>query len=145
MLDEVLVLRRERSGKMAVDIEFADDFAMHKHGHNDFGFGFEGTGEVTGILTHVVYYDCLAHWKRPRRKCLDSVECECAASWPPRNGPRTSTRRLRVHRVLLQHVEANPVVLQHAIVQQLCHGLHQFGSPARCFRQLADFVANFFE
>ena len=121
MLDEVLVLRRERGGKMAVDIELSDDFAIHKYGHNDFGLCFERTREVTRVLTDIVYYHCLPTGSG---RAANTLVQRDARMWGHGTfeGSQNKYRRLRSG---LEHVEPNPVVFQHPIVQKLCHVSHE--------------------
>jgi hypothetical protein len=54
------VVGGEGGEEMAVNIQLADDFLFDEDGDDDFGFGFEGTGEVTRIGADVVNDDGLA-------------------------------------------------------------------------------------
>ena len=71
MLDEFLMLDGKRGGEVAVDVEFADDLAVSKDWHHDFGLGLERTGEISRIFADVVDDDRLARWRQPRRRCPD--------------------------------------------------------------------------
>ena len=54
MLHEFLMFSGEGGGKVAVDVEFANNFAVHKHRNDDFRFGFKRAGEIARIFGHVV-------------------------------------------------------------------------------------------
>jgi hypothetical protein len=41
MFAELAIVGAESSEEVGVDVKFADDLAVSKDGHNDFGFGFE--------------------------------------------------------------------------------------------------------
>ena len=46
---ELAVFGAEGGGKMTVDVEFADNFAVHEDRDNNFGLGFERAGQVAGV------------------------------------------------------------------------------------------------
>ncbi len=54
------VVGAESGEEVAVDVEFTDDFPFCEDGYDDFGFGFERTGEIAGVFIDVVYDDGLA-------------------------------------------------------------------------------------
>ena len=45
---------------VAIDVDFANDFALRVDGDNDLGFGLDGAGEIERIGVHVVYDNRLA-------------------------------------------------------------------------------------
>ena len=46
---ELAIAGAEGGEEVGVDVEFTDDFAVNEDGDDDFGFGFEGAGEIAGI------------------------------------------------------------------------------------------------
>ncbi len=57
MFAEFAVSGAEGGEEVGVDIEFTDNFAVDEDRDDDFGFGFEGTGEIAGIAGDVVNDD----------------------------------------------------------------------------------------
>src|SRR5579863_1034384 len=140
VLDETLIFGSKRGREMAVNVEFANHSAMDKDGHNNFRFSFERAGQITRIFAHIVDYHGF------------SARCRRATNALMQRNPRVRRHgalegserehgRLRTH---LQHIEADPVVFQHAVVQQLDHLLHQVLRGERGRGKLAHFVADFF-
>src|SRR5271157_33438 len=60
MLDQLAVLRCERSRSVAVNVEFADHLALHEHWRHDLGTGLDGARKITGIGVDVVNHDGLS-------------------------------------------------------------------------------------
>lgn len=60
MFAEFAVVGAERGVEVGVDVEFADYFFVNEDGDHDFGFCFEGTGQVAGIGIDVVDDDSFA-------------------------------------------------------------------------------------
>src|SRR5258706_14753675 len=54
---EFAVVGAEGGEEVGVDVEFADDFAADENGDDDFGFGFEGAGEIARVGVDVVNDD----------------------------------------------------------------------------------------
>jgi len=116
---------------VGVDVEFADDFAADKDGNDDFGFGFEGAGEVAGVGVDVVDDDGFAaggrgaadplveRYARVRRHgALERAEDEHVAAFP------------------FEDVEADPVVAGELFMKQGDDGFHEsfagYGGPGEC-------------
>jgi hypothetical protein len=60
VLAEFAVVRAKGSLKVRVNIEFARNFAVDEDGNDNFGLGFERTGEIAGIGIDVVHDDRLS-------------------------------------------------------------------------------------
>ena len=60
MLAELAVVGTKRCVKVGIDVEFADDLAVRKDGHDDFGLGFERTGQIARVGANVVDDDGFA-------------------------------------------------------------------------------------
>src|SRR5690242_5088449 len=142
VLDQFPVVISESGGKMAVDIQFAGHLAADEYRHHDFRFGFGGAGEITAVHAHVIDYHCLSG--RSGRAANTLIQWNAGMRrHGALQGPQDQHAGLRVHRFLLQHVEAHPVVLEHAIVQQLHYFPHQVIHRARRLIEPVDLVLNF--
>lgn len=60
VLDQFAILILERSGEMAVDIEFPDHLTADKYRDYDFRFGLERACEVAVILADIIHNNGLA-------------------------------------------------------------------------------------
>ena len=58
------------SKEVGVDIKFTRDFAMTENWNDDFGFGFEGAGEIARIVVDVVHDD---GFSRAGRSAADAL------------------------------------------------------------------------
>src|SRR5882672_2839169 len=54
---ELAVVWAEGGEKVAVNVEFADDFSFCENGHNNFGFCLERAGEVARVFVYVIHDD----------------------------------------------------------------------------------------
>ena len=54
MLAELAVVGTKRCVKVGIDVEFADDLAVRKDGHDDFGLGFERARKIAGVGADVI-------------------------------------------------------------------------------------------
>jgi len=117
---EFAVVGAEGGEEVGVDVEFADDFAADEDGDDDFGFGFEGAGEVAGVGVDVVDDDGFAAGGRGaadalvegdagvgRHCAFERAEDEGVASFP------------------FEHVEADPVVAGEFFVEKGDDGFHE--------------------
>ena len=104
---------------MGVDVEFADDFAADEDGNDDFGFGFEGAGEVAGVGVNVVDDDGSAAGGSGAADAL--VEGNAGVG---RHGAFEGAEDERVAAFPFEHVEADPVVAGELFVEEGDDGFH---------------------
>ena len=114
-------IARAKSGEeVGIDVEFTDDFAVDEDGDDDFGFGFEGAGEIAGIAGDVVNDDGHAAAGRGAANAL--VERD-AGVW--RHGALEGAEDEDIAGgFVLEHVEANPIVFGELAVEEhddVCH------------------------
>ena len=120
MFAEFAVVGAEGGVEVGVDVEFADDFAADEDGDDDFGFGFEGAGEIAGVGIDVVDDDGFAAGDSGaadalvegnagvgRHRAFEGAEDERFASFP------------------FEHVEADPVVAGEFFVEKGDDGFHE--------------------
>jgi hypothetical protein len=116
---------------VGVDVEFADDFAANKDGNDDFGFRFEGAGEVAGVGVDVVDDDGFAAGGRGAANAL--VERYARVG---RHGAFERAEDKHVAAFPFEHVEADPVVAGELFVKQRDDGFHESfagcGGPGEC-------------
>jgi hypothetical protein len=126
VLAEMAVVGSEGGEKVGVDVEFADDFAVEKNGNDDFGFGFEGAGEIAWVGMDIIDDDGLAGGGSGATDALIK-----------RDAGVTSDGALEVAEdedvgFLFEHVEADPVVASELFVEESDHGFHEgFGGGGR--------------
>src|ERR1700677_2799711 len=140
VLDETLIVESKCGGKVAIDIQFADDFAVGKDGHNNFRFGFERAGEISRIFGYIIDYHSFAARRCGAANALVERDSR-VRSHGALESAEAQHRRLRAG---LQQVKADPVVFQHAVVQQLDHLLHQVLRRGRGRGEVGHFLAQFF-
>jgi len=117
---EFAVVGAEGGREVGIDVEFADDFAADEDGDDDFGFGFEGAGEIAGVGIDVVDDDDFAAGDSGaadalvegnagvgRHRAFEGAEDERFASFP------------------FEHVEADPVVAGEFFVEKGDDGFHE--------------------
>src|SRR5579871_4631906 len=126
---------------MAVDIQFAGDLSLHKNRDYDFRLGFERAGEVARILADVVHHDGFAAGGGGAADALVQRYASVRRHRPDKR-VQHQYRRLRAG---FQHVEADPVVFEHALVQYLAHAMHEFFRSWHRTGQLRDLVTNLFD
>ena len=114
------VVGAEGGEEVGVDVEFADDFAVDEDGDDDFGFGFEGAGEVAGVGVDVVDDDGFAAGGRCAADAL--IERNAGVG---RHGAFEGAEDERVAAFPFEHVEADPVVAGEALVEKGDDGFHQ--------------------
>ena len=121
------IVDTEGGGTMAVDIEFAFHFAANENGDDDFGFGFGGAGEVARVGVHVVDDDGFSGGSGSTADAL--IERDASV-----RGHRAFERAEFEHVFIfgIDHVEADPVVLQQVFVEQRDDRRHEslFGGGA---------------
>jgi len=117
---EFAVVGAEGGEEVGVDVEFADDFAADEDGHDDFGFGFEGAGEIAGVGVDVVDDDGFAAGGSGAADAL--VEGDAGVG---RHGAFEGAEDERVAAFPFEHVEADPVVAGEFFVEQGDDGFHE--------------------
>src|ERR1035438_8196952 len=139
VLDELAVVGGKRRGLMAVDIEFSDDLAFYKNRSDDFGLGFERTGEIAGIAIHIVddhglgggnggAADPLMQWNARVRSCRSHVGSE-------------NEHGLGTVCAFFEHVEADPVVMLEQFLQALDDHRHQVLSVFGGVREIGQLIS----
>jgi len=116
---EFAVVGAEGGEEVGVDVEFAGDFAADEDGDDDFGFCFEGTGEVAGVGVDVVDDDGFAGSGRGAADAL--VEGDSGVG---RHGAFKGAENEGVAAFPFEHVEANPVVPGEVFVEKRDDGFH---------------------
>src|SRR5260370_14290677 len=141
VLNDVLIFGSESSREVAVDIQFAHYFPTNKDWDDNFGLSFKGTSEITWVFADVVDNDCPAAGSGSAADTL--IERNSSVR---RHGPFEGIEhehgRLRSR---FEHVEAHPVVFEHALVQKLDHLLHENMDRGRRLCQFGDLVTNFLD
>ena len=120
MFAEFAVVGAEGGEEVGVDVEFADDFAADEDGDDDFGFGFEGAGEIAGVGVDVVDDDGFAAGGRSAADAL--VERNAGVG---RHGAFERAEDERVASFPFEHVEADPVVASELFVEKGDDGFHE--------------------
>jgi hypothetical protein len=117
---EFAVVGAEGGEEVGVDVELADDFAADEDGDDDFGFGFEGAGEVAGVGVDVVDDDGFAGGGGGAADAL--VEGNAGVG---RHGALEGAEDERVAAFPFEHVEADPVVAGELFVEKRDDGFHE--------------------
>ena len=120
MFAENAVVRAEGSEEMGVDVEFTDDFAMDEYGDDDFGFGFEGAGEIAGVGADVVDDDGFTAGGSGAADAL--VKGDAGVG---RHGALERAEDEGVAAFPFEHVEADPVVAGELFVKKSDDGFHE--------------------
>jgi hypothetical protein len=111
---EGAIFGAESGSEVGVDVEFADDFAALEDGDDDFGFGFDGAGEITGIGGDVIDDDGFAGGSSGTADALIERDASVRGHGAF-EGTEDENGRLSS---LLEHVEADPVVAGEFAVEQ---------------------------
>lgn len=111
---------------MAVDVDFADDFAVCVDGHDDLGFGFDGAGEITRVGMDVVDDDGLVlRYGGSADALMDGDACVLGG----RATEGAEDEHFSV--VGVEHVEACPVVMRQVrrddVDDEVLQGLERWG------------------
>jgi len=117
---EFAVVGAEGGEEVGVNVEFADDFAADEDGDDDFGFGFEGAGEVAGVGVDVVDDDGFAAGGSGAADAL--VERDAGVG---RHGAFEWAEDESVAAFPFEHVEADPVVAGEFFVEKGDDGFHE--------------------
>jgi hypothetical protein len=117
---EFAVVGAESGEEVGVNVEFADDFAADEDGDDDFGFGFEGAGEVAGVGVDVVDDDSFAAGGSGAADAL--VERDAGVG---RHGAFEGAEDESVAAFPFEHVEADPVVAGEFFVEKGDDGFHE--------------------
>ena len=138
---EFAVVGTEGGEEVGVDVEFADDFAADEDGDDDFGFSFEGAGEIAGVGVNVVDDDGLAAGGCGAADTL--VERNAGVR---RHGAFEGAEDERVAAFPFEHVEADPVVAGELFVEKSDDGFHEgfaggsgFGERVELWDQIGGF------
>jgi len=118
---EEAIVGAEGSEEMGVDIEFTGDFAVMEDGDNDFGFGFEGAGEIARIVGDVVDDDGFAGAGRGATNALIERDARVGSHGALEGAEKKSG----VIGVFTKHVEADPVVFGELAVKECDDVLHE--------------------
>ena len=123
---EFTVVGAEGGDEVGINVQFADDFAVDEDGDNDFGFSFEGAGEIAGIGIDVVDDDGFAGRGRGAADALvegdTSVRSHGAFEGAENEGARG----------MFQEVEADPIVAGELFVEEGDDAGHEgFGGGGR--------------
>jgi hypothetical protein len=138
---EFAVVGAEGGEEVGVDVEFADDLAADEDGDDDFGFGFEGAGEIAGVGVDVVDDDGFAAGGRGAADAL--VEGDAGVG---RHGAFEGAEDEGVAAFPFEHVEADPVVAGELFVEKGDDGFHEGFAGGRGFGEsveLGDDVGGF--
>jgi hypothetical protein len=117
---ELAIVGAEGSEEVGVDVEFANDFAADEDGDDDFGFSFEGAGEVAGVSVYVVDDDGFAAGGCSAADAL--VERDAGVG---RHGAFVRAEDEGVASFPFEHVEADPVVTGEFFVKKGDDGFHE--------------------
>lgn len=117
---EFAVVGAEGGEEVGIDVKFADDFAADEDGDDDFGFGFEGAGEIARVGIDVVDDDGFAAGSSGAADAL--IEGDAGVG---RHGAFERAEDERVAAFPFEHVEADPVVAGELFVEQSDDGFHE--------------------
>ena len=120
MFAEFAVVGAEGGEEVGIDVEFADDFAADEDGDDDFGFGFEGAGEIAGVGVDVVDDDGFAAGGRGTADTLVERDASMGS-----HGAFEGAEDKGVAAFPFEHVEADPVVTGELFVEKGDDGFHE--------------------
>jgi len=124
---ELAVIRTEGSEEVGVDVELASNLPVGKNGDDDFGFGFDGAGEVAWVCVDIVDDDGFAAGGRRAADALIEGNTRMRG-----HGALEGAQHEDVATFLFEHIEANPIVLGELFMEQRDDGLHErFGRDGR--------------
>ena len=132
---EFAISRAKSGEEVGVDIEFTDNFAVDEDGDDDFGFGFERTGEIAGIAGDIVNDDGHAAAGSGAANAL--VERDARVG---RHGALEGAEDEDVViAFLFEQVEANPIVFGELGVKERDNVIHQGLAGTRGDGQTVEF------
>jgi len=99
---------------VAIDVNFANDFALRVNRHNNFGFCLVGTGEITRVGVHVVHDNRLAQSNRRAADALSDGDTH-VGSWL--TGEVAKNQSLGIARV--EDIKTGPVAVRELIGNSL--------------------------
>ena len=142
VLAELAIVWTECGVKVGVDVEFTDDIAVHENGNDDFGFGFEGAGEIARVGVNVVDDDGFAGGGRGAADSLMKRDAGVG-----RHGALEGAKDEDVAiRFFFQHVKADPVVARELFVEERDDGFHEgvgrrrgFGESVESWNEVGGF------
>src|SRR5664279_6025734 len=138
LLDELAVVFFEGGWEMTVDIEFSDYLTVHKNRGDDLRLGFERTGEIAGIAVHVVDDHSLSGGNGGPTDPLmqrDASVGSCGSYIRAENEHGLGTVC-----AVLEHVEADPVVVRQHVLQSLNDNGHEMFGAVGGIRQMGEFI-----
>lgn len=121
VLAELAVIGTESGKEVAVNVELADDFSVHKNRNDDLGFRFEGTGEIASVAVDVIHNNCFSGGSCGSTDALIERNARVGRE---RTDKRTKYQDF-ASGFVLEHVKANPVVSGEFFVQEICDFLHE--------------------
>jgi len=139
---KVAIVGAKSGEEVGVDVELASDFAVDKDGDDDFGFGFEGAGEVTGIGADVVDHDGFAGGGSGATNALIERNARVRGHSALK---RTENEDVAVW-LFFQQVKTNPVVASEFFVEKGDDAFHEGiggGRGARQSVEIGDEVGSF--
>ncbi len=118
---EFAVIEAEGGVEVGVDVEFADYFFVYEDGDYDFGFSFEGAGQIAGIGIDVVDDDSFA--------CGGGGAADALMEGDARVGRHGSFEGAEDEDVMIafffEHVKANPIVTSEFFVKKGDYAFHE--------------------
>lgn len=121
MFAEFAVIGAESGLEVGVDVEFADDFFVREDGDYDFGFCFEGTGQIAGIGIDVVDDDSFAGGG----SCAADALMERDARVGSHGAFEGAENEDVMIAVFFEHVEADPIVASEFFVKKGNDAFHE--------------------
>lgn len=121
MFAESAVGGAESGEEVGVDVEFTDNLAASEDWDDDFGFGFQRTGEIAGVGVDVVYDDGFAAGGGGAADAL----VERDASVRGHGAAEGSEDEDVASGFALDHVKTDPVVAGEMVVEERDDGLHE--------------------
>lgn len=138
MLDKPAIVIGKRRWNVAIDIELSDHGVSDEDGSDNLGLSFDRTGEIAGIGIHIVYDDGL---RRRNSRSADSLVQR--DSFMRRFRPDVGAEKehgLRGGIVLIEQVEAHPVVVRHELREALHEHGHQLLGAVSGVREIRQLV-----
>lgn len=121
MFAKLAVIGAEGGEEVGVDVEFADHFAVDEDGDDDFGFSFEGAGEIAGIGIDVVDDDGLSRGSGGAANALVQRDARVGS-----HGALEGAENENVAvAVLFKHIKADPIVAGELFVEESDDALHE--------------------
>ena len=121
VLTEFAVVGTESGEEVAVNVEFADDFSVHKNRDDDLGFCFERAGEIARVAVDVIHNDRLSGGSGGPADAL----IERNARVGRERADKGTEDEDFASGFVLEHVKADPIVSGEFFVKEICDFLHE--------------------